>query len=309
VAVSAPANALAQGAAAASAPGRHGAAAEPQPAPFATARGHDLAAAAHPATPGVGAAAVVMLVPPHRNARASNLAALGPGTAPSDGAGSMRPDGAYVNMAWDDLWAVPKAWAQRHHKHVGDTTDKLRHLLTWLRDALANSRAARAPCPVQRACSPQASRSHIRRSRSASAVSATCLWYLRAKALGPPGRDFPLSTYALSGRCRWRRRSVAFLGRQRPAGNAGVAARRHQRHDRGSIQAGHGWVCGHGARDCGPAVHAGRSRARRVAESRARRGLQARTRRVAQGRARRGLQRGNRLIGRLRPCTRLASRL
>lgn len=58
-----------------------------------------------------------------------------------------------------------------------------------------------------------------------------------------------------------------------------------------------------------PAVHAGRSRARRVAESRARRGLQARTRRVAQGRARRGLQRGNRLIGRLRPCPRLASRL
>jgi len=104
--------------------------------------------------PGVGAAAVVTLVPPRRDARASNLAAAGPGAAPSDGANGMRPDGAYVDVAWDDPRAVPKAWAQRYRRHVGDTTDKLRHLLTWLRDALANRRAARAPCPVQRACSP-----------------------------------------------------------------------------------------------------------------------------------------------------------
>ncbi len=157
--------------------------------------------AAHPAMPGLDAAAVVTLVPPRRDACASKLAAAGPGTPPSDDANGMRPDVAYVDMAWDDPQAGPKAWARGYHRHVADTADALRDLLTWLRDAYGEQ--ARCTGHGARAARlfAKASRSHVRRWRSLSVVSPTCLRYLCAQALGTArGSSQATSTYAPSGR-------------------------------------------------------------------------------------------------------------
>jgi len=93
----------------------------------------------------------------------------------------------------------------------------------------------------------------------------------------PAGHPRPCRRTRRPAACRWRRRSVAFRGRRRPAWTrkhrGAVAPASQPRQHPGRAWLGvRPW-----ARDCGPAEHVGRGRARRVAESRAQRGLQAAT--------------------------------
>lgn len=202
--------------------------------------------AAHPAMPRLDAAAVVTLVPARRDARVPSW------PLPAQERHRATPPTASAGQRVRRQWKMTRRWAQglgtqvpqarrRHRRRATRPPDMAARRL-WRTGALHGAWGTGSAAVRQGVSQPCQEVAQLVRGVSDVPVMPLCPGIGHRPQVIPGHVNVravrPHAAGAVA-RCR----SWAEGGQ---LGCAGVAVRRHQRHDRGSTHAGRGWVCGRG---------------------------------------------------------------